>query len=568
MRDGIDGSGAVAVTGDVTSSGGDANVCIPIMKTVAAEKAERDKDIAVVQFSSPTAIVLENAGKVTLTLERFGRLDNSFDCVVETLDRTAIGNVDYKAVKSAIHFDPNETEKSIDIEIIDDKNWNPDKVFLVRLTLPDSYLYGSSSVTPGGDDDYDEDSAVRRKPRTDVAKGRICIVTVTIIDDDEPGVIAFGQRLIMVGEGVGKAIIPVIRDQGADGEILVKYKTIDGTAKSGRDYVGGEGELKFPHGVIRKELEIPIVNDFEEEKDEYFEVMLMSATNGAKVGKLKRVMVTITNDDDYNTAMGKLMEKIKLNRDGFRLHREAWLEQFRSAMRVSVKESDSGSSSSGVSSSGANGEEDDETPSALTILDYVLHVASFGWKILFAAIPPVGIWGGWLTFFCSLVVIGLITAVVGDVASTFGCLVGLEKPVNAITFVALGTSLPDLFASRTAARMERYADNAIGNVTGSNSVNVFLGLGLPWMVAAIYWAAQGKQFNVPAGSLGFSVGLYTAVSLIATGVLLARRMLPAFGPGELGGPPKYAKACAALFLILWLLYIGLSALQTYKVIAA
>ena len=52
--------------------------------------------------------------------------------------------------------------------------------------------------------------------------------------------------------------------------------------------------------------------------------------------------------------------------------------------------------------------------------------------------------------------------------------------------MALGTSLPDTFASKAAAVNEKHADNAIGNVTGSNSVNVFLGLGLPWVIAAIY----------------------------------------------------------------------------------
>jgi solute carrier family 8 (sodium/calcium exchanger) len=40
-------------------------------------------------------------------------------------------------------------------------------------------------------------------------------------------------------------------------------------------------------------------------------------------------------------------------------------------------------------------------------------------------------------------------------------------------------------------------------VTGSNSVNVFLGLGLPWLMAAIYWSMKGGIFSVPAGSLGF-----------------------------------------------------------------
>ena len=78
-------------------------------------------------------------------------------------------------------------------------------------------------------------------------------------------------------------------------------------------------------------------------------------------------------------------------------------------------------------------------------------------------------------------------------AGIFGCLVGLKDSVTAITFVALGTSLPDTFASRAAAVGEKHADNAIGNVTGSNSVNVFLGLGLPWVIAAIYWAAKVRR---------------------------------------------------------------------------
>ena len=79
---------------------------------------------------------------------------------------------------------------------------------------------------------------------------------------------------------------------------------------------------------------------------------------------------------------------------------------------------------------------------------------------------------------------------VGDVAAIFGCLVGLKDSITAISFVALGTSLPDTFASMIAAKNSKTADDAIGNVTGSNGVNVFLGLGLPWLVAAIYWESK------------------------------------------------------------------------------
>jgi len=38
--------------------------------------------------------------------------------------------------------------------------------------------------------------------------------------------------------------------------------------------------------------------------------------------------------------------------------------------------------------------------------------------------------------------IGVLTAVIGDLASSFGCTIGLKDAVTAISFVALGTSVP------------------------------------------------------------------------------------------------------------------------------
>ena len=51
-----------------------------------------------------------------------------------------------------------------------------------------------------------------------------------------------------------------------------------------------------------------------------------------------------------------------------------------------------------------------------------------------------------------------------------GCCLGLKDVVTAITFVALGTSLPDAFASKAATINDDSADAAVGNVTGSNAV--------------------------------------------------------------------------------------------------
>lgn len=50
--------------------------------------------------------------------------------------------------------------------------------------------------------------------------------------------------------------------------------------------------------------------------------------------------------------------------------------------------------------------------------------------------------GGYLCFFVSIFGIGLVTAVIGDVASYFGCTLGIKDSVTAVVFVALGTSIP------------------------------------------------------------------------------------------------------------------------------
>lgn len=54
----------------------------------------------------------------------------------------------------------------------------------------------------------------------------------------------------MVKESAGSITIPVNRIRGADGDVSVKWKTVDKSAISGRDYVGGEGELIFKHNEV------------------------------------------------------------------------------------------------------------------------------------------------------------------------------------------------------------------------------------------------------------------------------------------------------------------------------
>lgn len=90
------------------------------------------------------------------------------------------------------------------------------------------------------------------------------------------------------------------------------------------------------------------------------------------------------------------------------------------------------------------GDDDDEcgVEKLPSCCDYAMHFLTVFWKLLFVFVPPTDYWNGWACFVVSIVVIGLLTAVIGDLASHFGCTVGLKDSVTAVVFVALGTSVP------------------------------------------------------------------------------------------------------------------------------
>ncbi|KAJ8341084.1 hypothetical protein SKAU_G00333750 [Synaphobranchus kaupii] len=244
------------------------------------------------------------------------------------------------------------------------------------------------------------------------------------------------------------------------------------------------------------------------------------------LGEHSKLEVIIEESYEFKSTVDKLIKKTNL---ALVVGTNSWRDQFMEAITVSAGDED---------------EEDSGEERLPSCFDYVMHFLTVFWKVLFACVPPTEYWSGWACFTVSIIIIGLLTAVIGDLASHFGCTIGLKDSVTAVVFVALGTSVPDTFASKVAAVQDTYADASIGNVTGSNAVNVFLGIGIAWSVAAIYWHMQGKPFVVQAGSLAFSVTLYTILAFLAVSVLLYRRR--AHIGGELGGPRGHRLATTRL----------------------
>ena len=109
----------------------------------------------------------------------------------------------------------------------------------------------------------------------------------------------------------------------------------------------------------------------------------------------------------------------------------------------------------------------------------------------------------------------LITAIVGgviivwgsditvDAATTIAQLLGMSERFIGLTIVALGTSLPELVTSVTAA-IKGNADIAIGNIVGSNIFNILFILGSASLITPIPYAASfiiDGTIAVAAGAL-------------------------------------------------------------------
>ncbi|KAL0457918.1 UNVERIFIED_CONTAM: Magnesium/proton exchanger [Sesamum latifolium] len=156
------------------------------------------------------------------------------------------------------------------------------------------------------------------------------------------------------------------------------------------------------------------------------------------------------------------------------------------------------------------------------------------WRILFAFVPPYQIAHGWIAFIFSLVFISGIAYIVTKLTDLISCVTGISPYVIAFTALAAGTSWPDLVASKIAAERQLTADSAMANITCSNSVNIYIGIGVPWLIDTLYnFFAYKKPLRIEnAAGLSFLLLVFFATSVCCIGVLVFRRLTLG---AELGG---------------------------------
>src|SRR5207248_10480357 len=109
-------------------------------------------------------------------------------------------------------------------------------------------------------------------------------------DSFEPGLILdddAGPRLFVsdaaalegnTGASAGTDTFTVTLQPASPTPVTVQYKTAAGTAVAGSDYTSEAGTLTFNQGVTTQKVNVPLVADTTKEPDEYFTLLLKSAT--------------------------------------------------------------------------------------------------------------------------------------------------------------------------------------------------------------------------------------------------------------------------------------------------
>jgi len=143
-----------------------------------------------------------------------------FKVGVRTRDGTAMAGDDFRGVDEVLEFGPEEHDKYIEVEILNDDLYEENEDFYVELYDPDN-----NQKLPGDDTE----------------------TKITVIDDDQPGILGFEKRQVTVHPKEGVAGLKVHRLSGADGTVSVSFETgvpeglEKGSAQPGKDFEPVQG---------------------------------------------------------------------------------------------------------------------------------------------------------------------------------------------------------------------------------------------------------------------------------------------------------------------------------------
>ncbi|MBX3734702.1 MAG: hypothetical protein KF791_19170 [Verrucomicrobiae bacterium] len=246
-------------------------------------------------FASPRFVAAEQDGSVTVRLVRTGDLDTS-TLVTVTFDATspAKAGQDYtRPASTLVSFATNQATAELVIPLIQDDVAEGEETLRLGLTS----VQGDHGIAGQG------------------------TTEVVILDASTPPAysqIEFPDGPLAVTESVAEARVRVnFAGPLSDGELVLPYRTVDGTATAGTDYQPVSGTLTNPAGETSWEIAVPILPQPAAGPDRSFFVVVGTRTNTVRILDGQRVGALLGNpglqldpDGDLNARIrgdGKLL---------------------------------------------------------------------------------------------------------------------------------------------------------------------------------------------------------------------------------------------------------------------
>jgi len=219
--------------------------------------------------------VAESADEVTMQVLRTGATPGTSATVKWTVSAGSAGTSDFALLQGetkTLSFGPDDVARTITVKIADDALVEGHESFRIGLT----------------------------SPSTGSRLGAQRQAVVTILDDDDAGVIELANVVTVVDEGAVDVQLELVRT-GASPRTgaTVKWAVAAGSAGA-LDYALVENETKlvaFAPGETSKFITVRITDDKLEEGVESFRVALSGPTAGARLGAKRYADVLIRDDD-------------------------------------------------------------------------------------------------------------------------------------------------------------------------------------------------------------------------------------------------------------------------------
>jgi Calx-beta domain len=229
-----------------------------------------------VQLGASAYSVAETAGSAVVTVTRVGDEGNSVSVNLATAAGTAVDGVNYLGVNTNLTFDAGVTSTNIAIAIFNDYQFTSNRaVNLVLSGLTGDAVFG------------DRSNAV-----------------LTILDSQKAGA-GTVQFLPVTYPALGSAAsvtLTLKRNGGGTGAVGAHFRTVDGTAQAGLDYVATNGTLVFASGKTSLTLPVRLINRRLNAANMYFYAVLDATTGGASLGTNLTAVISLTDNTPGGTV--------------------------------------------------------------------------------------------------------------------------------------------------------------------------------------------------------------------------------------------------------------------------